>query len=70
MDGLVSAKVFDNRLAAEIAKGLLDSRGIPSLVRADDAGGMRPPPFQFVWGVELMVRETDLARARRLLAES
>jgi hypothetical protein len=51
-----------------LARGLLESVGIPAFVSADDAGGMRPP-LQLSQGVRLMVREADLARARRVLAD-
>lgn len=66
---LVRARVFSSRMEAEIARSLLDAYGIPSFVRADDAGGMRPAPFQFAFGVELIVREQDFIAAQQLLKD-
>jgi len=63
-------KSFRSRLAAELAQNLLAEHGIPSFVSADDAGGMRPPPFQFDAGVRLIVRSLDFVPARRLLKDS
>jgi hypothetical protein len=67
---LVPVKSFRNRLEADMAKNLLAEHGIPSYVSADDAGGMRPPPFQFDAGVRLIVRSLDLIPARRLLKDA
>jgi hypothetical protein len=67
---LVPVEHFRNRMEAELAKNLLAAHGIPSFVSADDAGGMRPPPFQFAAGVRLIVRSLDLIPARRLLKDS
>lgn len=66
---LVAVKSFRNRLEAEFAKNLLDEHDIPSFISAEDAGGMRPPPFSFEPGVRLIVRSIDLIPARRLLKE-
>jgi hypothetical protein len=66
-DDLVAVKTFGSRLEAELARGLLESHGIPSFIRADDAGGMRPPPFQFSAGAQLIVRSIDAIPARRVL---
>jgi len=63
-------KSFRSRLEAELAQNLLAEHGIPSFVSADDAGGMRPPPFQFDAGVRLIVRSLDFVPARRLLKDS
>jgi len=65
---IVPAASFGSRPEAELARGLLESVGIPAFVSADDAGGMRPP-LQLSQGVRLMVREADLTRARRVLAD-
>ena len=64
---LVAVKAFRNRLEAELAQNLLAVHGIPSFVSAEDAGGMRPPPFSFAAGVQLIVRSLDLIPARRVL---
>ncbi len=65
----VPVKTFGSRMEAELAKGLLETHDIPSFIRADDAGGMRPPPFQFSIGAQLIVRSIDLIPARRLLRD-
>jgi hypothetical protein len=65
---VVPVASYGSRPEAELARGLLESVGIPAFVSADDAGGMRPP-LQLTQGVRLMVREADLARARRVLAD-
>jgi hypothetical protein len=65
---IVPVATFGSRPEAELARGLLESVGIPAFVSADDAGGMRPP-LQLSQGVRLMIREADLARARRVLAD-
>lgn len=62
-------RTFGNRIEAEMAKSLLEANGIPSYVSADDAGGIRPPPFSFSPGVRLIVRSIDLIPARRLLKD-
>ena len=67
---LVPVKSFRSRIEAELAQNLLAEHGIPSYVSADDAGGMRPPPFQFAAGVRLIVRSLDLIPARRLLKDA
>jgi hypothetical protein len=62
---LVVVGTFLNQIDAEVAKSALDAADIAALVRADDAGGMRP--HMWVGGVELLVREEDAARAREIL---
>ena len=64
---LVCAALFSSRLEAELAKSLLESQGIKSFISADDAGGMRPGMFAYAPGVELIVREEDLEKAKELL---
>ena len=65
---IVPAESYGSRPEAELARAVLESVGIPAFVSADDAGGMRPP-LQLTLGVRLMVREADLVRARRVLAD-
>jgi hypothetical protein len=66
-DDAVVLETFPNRIAAEMAAGLLESEGIEALVRADDAGGAYPM-LQFIRGVRLYVAKEDEARAREVLA--
>lgn len=64
---LVTLKIFPTRVEAEIAKSLLESMGIKAMVSADDAGGMMAAPFAYTAGVELIVREEDLDKAKKIL---
>lgn len=64
---LLPVKFFPSRLEAEIAKGTLESAGIKAFISADDAGGMRPAPFAYSAGVELIVREEDAQSAKEIL---
>jgi hypothetical protein len=66
---LVAVKSFPTRLEAEMARVLLEEQGIPALVSADDAGGMRPWPFSYQFGAEVRVRAEDAAAARDVLAQ-
>ncbi|MBP9762024.1 DUF2007 domain-containing protein [Patescibacteria group bacterium] len=66
---LVTAALFSTRFEAEVAKLVLDAAGIKSFVSADDAGGMRPAPFSYSPGAELVVREEDFQKAQELLSE-
>ena len=62
---LVVIATFLNNFDAEIAKSALKAAEIDSMIRADDAGGMRP----HLWtaGVELIVRAEDAGRAMEIL---
>lgn len=68
MDNLVTAKICGTRPEAEIARGLLESNGIPAVIFGDDAGGMYPFPYTFANGIEIKVKEKDLEKAKKLLA--
>ncbi len=67
---LVTLKTFPSRLEAEIAKGKLDSFGMQSFVSADDAGGMRPAPFAYSVGAELVIKEEDAQKANSILNDA
>lgn len=60
----VTAATFTNPNEAHIFKGLLDSAGIISFVY-DERSAMATPLFN----VRVVVRRSDLARARELLAD-
>ncbi|MBP6945152.1 DUF2007 domain-containing protein [Patescibacteria group bacterium] len=64
---ILTLKKFSTRLEAEMAKEVLESVGIKSFLSADDGGGMRPAPFAYSMGVELIVREEDVQRAKEIL---
>jgi hypothetical protein len=62
----VPVAVVASRIEAELIVGLLDGHGLRAVVSADDAGGQYPQ-----WqrdGVRVLVRPSDEASARRLLA--
>jgi hypothetical protein len=67
MADLVTAKTFQTRTEAELAKSFLENHEIQSWVMADDNGGMDPYPMQNVFGVFLKVSERDLEKAKDLL---
>ncbi len=66
LDDAIVLETFPNRIAAEMAAGLLESEGVPAMVVADDAGGAYPM-LQFIRGVRLLVSREDEARAREIL---
>ncbi len=52
---------------AEIAKGALESAGIPVMIQADTAGGMRQHLAWSGSGFKILVREEDAESAREIL---
>jgi hypothetical protein len=64
---LLVVRTFLNTFDAELAKSALDAAGIYSMVRADDAGGMRP--HLWLGGVELVVRAEDAEQANEILGD-
>ena len=58
--------IFPKRTEAEIAQGLLASAGIDASIAADDAGGAFP--FALSGGAQLLVEESDLEAAAKVLA--
>ena len=64
---LITFRTFPTRIEAELAKSLLEAAGIKAMISADDAGGMRPTPFAYTSGVELIIREEDVDRANEVL---
>jgi hypothetical protein len=59
-------KTFINRYAAEIAKGLLDEKGIVNMISDEDVGGFRPG---MIIGetIKLIVNEEDLEKAKEAI---
>ena len=57
-----------NHVDADLAKSALEAAGIPSVIRADDCGGVRP--HLWMGGVELLVDEPDQAQAEEVLGSS
>ncbi len=67
MSDLVTVGSYFDRMAAEIAKSVLDVNEIDSYISADDSGGMRPSLLTATGGARLIVRAEDAARAAELL---
>jgi len=63
---LVVVRTFNDRFEAELARSALQSAAIDSMVRCDDAGGLRPH-MAILTGVELLVRSEDAQAARDIL---
>jgi hypothetical protein len=61
--------VFGYRHEAEFAAATLSGAGIPSFVRADDAGGLHPA-LGFMRRVRLVVATEDEADALELLRDA
>jgi len=67
MSDLVTVGNYSDRFSAEVVQSLLDTEGIDSYIRADDAGGMRPFQLAGAGGAWLIVGEQNAARALELL---
>jgi hypothetical protein len=64
---LVVVRAFATHGEADVAKSLLESSGIPAMIQADTAGGMREHLAWSSLGFRVLVREEDAATARDLL---
>lgn len=69
MTDLSCIKTYNNKVEAEIAKGLLEANGIKAIVSVDDCGGMRPHLQLSVWGVRLLVKREDAQKALEVLGD-
>ena len=67
MANLVRIKTYQNRMEAELAKGLLESQDIKAMVSADDAGGAHPALLWAIGGVHLLVMKKDVQKATEIL---
>jgi hypothetical protein len=68
MSDFVVVESFLQRQEAEMAKGILDSNGIKSMISADDCGGMRPG-MSFGSAINLSVLKSDLEKAKKILSQ-
>lgn len=66
MDAFEVLWEYSNHAEADLAKGMLESNGIPAFDRSDDCGGMAGGQT-FVWGVKLLVNKEDVASAKEIL---
>lgn len=69
MTKVVLAATFGNARLAAIAKGMLASHGIPAILDNATFSSILPLSFNSIGEVRLMVNETDLDDALRLLRE-
>ena len=67
MGTLITIKTYPDRTEAELAKGLLESKGVKAMVSADDAGGMNPALLWGTGGVRLLVKKNDVQMATEIL---
>jgi hypothetical protein len=65
MAELVVVATFLNQIEADMAKGILETADIESMISADDAGGLRP--HLWMGGVRLLVRAEDAEQAIKIL---
>jgi hypothetical protein len=65
-DDFVVVRTFSYRQEAELAQGALHAAGIESMLRSDDAGGLRPG-LAFSNGVDLIVRTDEADAAAEIL---
>jgi hypothetical protein len=65
---LIVIRTFLTRVDADLAKSALDAAGIESMVRSDDAGGLRP--HLWMGGIALLVRQEDVDRAETVLEKA
>jgi len=66
MNNLIVITSFTNHSEAEMAKELLVINEIPSILQADDVGGLGLGQT-FIKGVKLLVNENDVIEAKEIL---
>jgi hypothetical protein len=64
---LIIVQTYGTRPEADLAKSELESAGIPAMIQADTAGGMREHLAWSGQGFKLLVREEDATTASDLL---
>ena len=62
---LVVIRTFLNNVDAELARSVLESAAIESMIQADDCGGVRP--HLWMGGVQLLVAAENAAQAEEVL---
>ncbi len=62
---LINIKTYSSRHDAELAKSFLVSNGVNAVVSGDDYGGIHPG-LSFSTGVQLLVKEKDVKKAKRI----
>jgi Putative prokaryotic signal transducing protein len=64
---LVVIQSYGSRLEADLAKGALEDAGIPAMVQADTAGGLREHLAWSGAGFKILVREEEATAALHVL---
>ena len=67
---LIVVQTYGSRPEADLAKGALEDAGIPAMIQADTAGGMREHLAWSGAGFRVLVREEDATVARDVLTPS
>ena len=67
MSDLIAVRAFATRAEAELAKDLLQTEGITSVLMSNDAGGARPELAFTTGGARLLVASEHAQRAVELL---
>jgi hypothetical protein len=67
MSDLIAVRAFATRAEAELAKDLLQTQGVTSVLMSNDAGGARPELAFTTGGARLLVASEDAQRAVELL---
>ncbi|WP_051283779.1 putative signal transducing protein [Desulforegula conservatrix] len=65
-ENLVTLRVFNSEVEAELAKGQLEGSGIPAYIFKDGCGNMYPN-LQLARGIELKVQAVDESQAQDIL---
>lgn len=65
---LIVIRDYATRPEADLALGALENAGIPAMMQADTAGGMRDHLAWSGKGFRILVREDDAPAAREVLA--
>lgn len=60
---------FLSRAEAEVARGLLETNGVPAVVIGDDGGGVQPDVSYGYGGVAIGVHPDDVDEAETLLGD-
>jgi len=67
MSQLVILKTYYHKHDAQMAQGLLNERGIDSILQTDDCGGFRPHISLSMGNARLLVQKEDVEQAKETL---
>lgn len=63
---MIRLGTYRSRTEAELVRGRLEVNGIDAIIQADEAAGLYPQ-FEAARGVQVLVRDSDLAEAMEIL---